>query len=72
MECAPPEEIRVTLPGSLAPIKLPARWSRASEPSDAVTKWVEGFYADAGYSIGCLIASFEPAFQFWGKHGGTS
>jgi CubicO group peptidase (beta-lactamase class C family) len=28
---------RVALPGSLAPIRLPAGWSRASEPSGAVT-----------------------------------
>lgn len=37
MENPPSEEIRVSLPGSLAPIKLPAGWSRASDPSGAVT-----------------------------------
>jgi len=37
MESTPSEEIRVALPGSLAPISLPAGWSRASEPSGAVT-----------------------------------
>jgi CubicO group peptidase (beta-lactamase class C family) len=37
LENTPSEEIRVTLPGSLAPSKLPAGWSRSSEPSDAVT-----------------------------------
>jgi hypothetical protein len=37
MEGTPSEKIRVALPGSLAPIKLPAGWSRASELSGAVT-----------------------------------
>lgn len=37
MENRSSEEIRVALPGSLAPIKLPAGWSRASEPSGGVT-----------------------------------
>jgi CubicO group peptidase (beta-lactamase class C family) len=37
MERTPSEEVRVALPGSLVPIKLPAGWSRAPEPSGAVT-----------------------------------
>ena len=37
MESTPSEEIRVALPGCPAPIRLPAGWSRASEPSGAVT-----------------------------------
>lgn len=37
MENTPLEEIRVALPGSVAPINLPAGWSRASEPSGGVT-----------------------------------
>jgi CubicO group peptidase (beta-lactamase class C family) len=36
MESTPPEGIRVNLPGSVAPIRLPAGWSRASEPSGAL------------------------------------
>ena len=37
MESTPSDEIRVALPGSLAPITLPAGWSRASEPGGALT-----------------------------------
>ncbi len=37
MESTPSEEIRLALPGSLAPIRLPTGWSRASEPGGAVT-----------------------------------
>jgi hypothetical protein len=37
MESTSSEEIRMALPGSLAPIELPDGWSRASEPSGGVT-----------------------------------
>jgi CubicO group peptidase (beta-lactamase class C family) len=37
MEAQPPSEVRVSLPGTSAPAKLPAGWSLGTEPGDVVT-----------------------------------